>query len=125
MLNELQNEKKKLIHCRGALSEEYTVSRNSVASFIRINVRFALVKMVKLFYKKEEEEEEEKEKEGEEGGKRKRTSINPRSKRDCQPCLFPNVERAYCNIIKCLLFPSTKIQKLKFSSTPEKRWFCK
>ena len=31
---------------------EYTVSRNSVASFIRINVRFALVRMVKLFYKK-------------------------------------------------------------------------
>ena len=43
-----------MIHCRDALSEEYTVSRNYVASFITINVMFALVRMGS--YLKEEEE---------------------------------------------------------------------
>lgn len=42
-----------MIHCRDALSEEYTVSRNTVASFITINVIFALVRMGS--YLKEEE----------------------------------------------------------------------
>ena len=43
-----------MIRCRDALSEEYTVSRNSVASFITINVMFALARMGS--YLKEEEE---------------------------------------------------------------------
>lgn len=100
------------------------MSRNSVASFIRINVRFALVRTAELLKEKKRKGQGA---EGEEGGgegrgcERTINSIKPRSKRECQQCLFPNVERALLTYNKVPCFSFSYYIKLKISRTPEKK----